>query len=57
VLQRLSLEFAAYGLHIDKVPRAAKKWLDRHKYAASWKAANIEFDFGGHPNEPTTMEN
>jgi hypothetical protein len=40
VLQRLSLEFTAYGLHIDKVRGAV----------------NIAFDFGGHPNEPATME-
>jgi len=43
VLLRSCLEFAAYGLHIDKVPGAAKKWLDRHKDAASRKAVNNTF--------------
>jgi hypothetical protein len=43
VLLRSCLEFAAYGLHIDKVPGAGKKWFDRHNDAASRKAVNNAF--------------
>ena len=43
VLLRSCLEFAAYGLHIDKVAGAGKKWFDRHNDAASRKAVNNAF--------------
>jgi hypothetical protein len=36
-------EFAAYGLHIDKVSGAAAKWMDRHNDPASRKAVNNAF--------------